>query len=227
MAFSSLLNYLQANILLTVAGLLVIIIILAVMILRVKQRSDDEQDSLRRRQESLWQELDELRVDQGPPGGVKTGNPVSGSVPGSLEKEQFAVERKVYEELWPLVWSLHDRVGAFLRTVDADDAANDSRLAARKAALETRTAMNRLRPFYSDSLDELLVQFVDTEIQVHLSACQYLDNRVAQDGALKKTDQGWEAYRSKSRQLYDDEARTILNQLMTVMRRRMVRPETN
>ncbi len=136
--------------------------------------------------------------------------------------ERFSTEKAAYDALWPLTWSLHDRLGQFLRAVEAnDDNAGELRLEARNAALEARRALNRVRPFCHTDIDELITQLIDNHIKAHLAACHLMDLR--KDSLGSGSSHEMAVQKEKFRMLYDGQAKEMLDQLVTLIRRRMLR----
>lgn len=199
--------------LLVIAFMLVILLVVIVVLSRFRQKLLARHDSLQTRLDSLWHEMDYLRL-QAPEAGTTTTAAPDHS---ALLSQQFAAEKAVFEQIWPVIWDLHDKLGAFLRAVESGESASDSRLAARTAALHARATVNNLRPFYDERLDDLLTRLIDADIKAHLAACQYLDHR--HSGASESS----EGHREKFRLIYEGDARELLNQLVAMMRRRMLR----
>lgn len=197
------------------------IVLLLIVLLAFSQRkhwqtNQSNHTTLKMRVDILREEMNELIVDQ------FDGSSREGSRPeGGLAAEQHAAEKSAYEILWPLVWSLHDKLGSFLRAVEAGDAAGESRVAARHAALDARAALNRTRPFCHQHVDALATQLIDTDIKAHLAGCQFQDLLKDTAGADNQGED--EQLRQRFRMLYDVESRELLNQLVDTIRRRMVR----
>ncbi|OEY65318.1 hypothetical protein [Marinobacter sp. X15-166B] len=196
------------------------VILLLVLVLALAQRKHWQHNqsahaALQARVEVLRKEMDEHLVEQfndaAPGGGIES----------KLVAAQQATEKTAYEALWPQVWSLHEKLGSFLRAVESGDTAAESRVAARNAALDARHTLNRVRPFCHSRVDALATQLIDTDIKAHLTGCQYLDlaKEGSSSGNLDEPDQ----LRQKFRMLYDVDARELLNQLVDTIRRRMVR----
>ena len=111
-----------------------------------RRRSEDQLTALRERSDTLWREVDDIRVAQfNRPG--ESGNGASGS---PVEEARYQKEVEAYARIWPQVWNLHERLGMFLRAVEGGEAAGELRLEARNAALEARELLNRNRPFCTD-----------------------------------------------------------------------------
>lgn len=226
MELESVLAYLEAHPLLGLAaGLVLAALIAIVAITAIKRSLEAEQDVLKRRLDTLWHEMDDVRMQRPTDGGeseidAPPATPASRSrgAPSSnaaISVERFNHEKAVYEGIWAVTWALHDRVGAFLRAVEAGENASDSRLSARNAALEARAKTNALRPFYDEQLDDLLSRIIDAEIKAHLAACQYLDYRQSEPGT------SIDSYRETFRLQHDGEAREVVSQLVATIRRRL------
>lgn len=199
--------------LLMTAAAIIILLIGIVILSRFRQAMLSRYATLQTRLDTLWHEMDYLRL-QAPEAETGAVAPADRS---ALVSQQFASEKAVFEQLWPVIWDLHDKLGTFLRAVESAESATDSRLAARTAALHARATINSLRPFYDGQLDDLLTRLIDADIKAHLAACQYLDHRHS------GTSESPEGHREKFRLIYEGDARDLLNQLVSVMRRRMVR----
>lgn len=203
-----------------VLSVIAIIVALATLIYSVNARRTqaDRDDQLKHRTETLWRDMDELRINQfngATPPLLATGG-------GSADADQFASEKAAYEAIWPQLWVLHDRLGIFLRSVEAGESAGELRLEARNAALEARNALNRHRPFCHEEVDSLVTKMIDTEIKAHLAACQYMD--LLKDTATSSdTTHDRNIQREKFRLHYDGEARELMNQVVAVIRRRTLR----
>lgn len=196
-----------------IAAAMMILLVVVITLLRFRQAMLTRHVSLQTRLDSLWHEMDYLRV-QGPDDEPTNTSPVDQA---ALVSQQFASEKAALEQIWPVIWDLHDKLGTFLRNVESGESAGDSRLAARSAALHARAIINSLRPFYEERLDDLLTRLIDADIKAHLAACQYLDHR--HSGASESA----EGHREKFRLIYEGDARELLNQLIALMRRRLVR----
>ncbi len=200
--------------------LLLLAVVVLVMVNRHMKRSRDEMDRLDHRIGTLWQELDSRRQEPADPEDhprLTTGTHTA----GSDSPEKVAAERAVYERIWPTIWTLHEKVGAFLRAVEHQDSNNnDNRLAARQAALDLRGEANQLRPFLDETVDQLVHQLLDVEIKAHLAACQFLDNRQAQLGTDSSADIARDGYRQQWHLHHDNEAKEILGHLVHAIRRR-------
>lgn len=199
------------------AGTALVVALLAIIaIVRLRSRIDEDQEQTRQRLDTLWREMDELRVDQF--GGSK------GALPDTehhtLDPEHLAIEKAAYDQLWPLICSLHDKLGTFLRAVETGEPATESRLSARNAALDARTTLNNVRPFCHERIDDLATQLIDMEIKAHLAGCQYQDLR-KETGNPEESEQ--EHLHQKFRILYDGDSRELMNQLIEAIRRRMIK----
>ncbi len=217
MPIDTLLNLASAPHLPVILGGVVLLLVMLLAFTQRKhwQRSQSNHVALKKRIEGLCQEVDEQLVAQ-------FNNSSEGSAAGNaLAAEQHATEKSAYEELWPLVWTLHDKLGSFLRAVESGDTVGESRVAARHAALDARHALNRARPFCHQHVDAVATQLIDTDIKAHLAGCQYLDLRKETTNSESQGED--EQLRQKFRMLYDVEARELMNQLVATMRRRMVR----
>lgn len=179
-----------------------------------RRRSLSQIDTVKQRVDSLWTDMDELRVSQFNGPGASGGNdPTAG--------ERFAAEKAAYETIWPLLWSLHDKLGMFLRAVEADEQVGELRLEARNAALAARSTLNRVRPFCHDDVDELITQLIDNHIKAHLAACHYMDLR--KDSLSSSSNHERAVQKEKFHMLYDGQAKEMLDQLVTLIRRRMLK----
>lgn len=198
---------------------LLLVVLLALTQHKHWQNNQSANAALKIRVDVLQQEMDERLVEQ------FNDSAQGSSLESSLAAEQHATEKAAYEKLWPLIWTLHEKLGSFLRAVEAGDSAADTRVAARHAALDARHALNRARPFCHQHVDAIATQLIDTDIKAHLAGCQYLDLRkeTTESGSGGEDEQ----LRQKFRMLYDVEARELMNQLVDTMRRRMVRHPAN
>lgn len=170
--------------------------------------------AIKLRVDSLWTDMDELRVSHFNGPKASGGNDTTAS-------ERFSAEKAAYEAIWPLVWSLHDKLGMFLRAVEADEQAGELRLEARNAALTARSTLNRVRPFCHGDIDELITQLIDTHIKAHLAACHYMDLR--KDSLSSSSNHERAVQKEKFHMLYDGQSKEMLDQLVTIIRRRMLR----
>lgn len=179
-----------------------------------RRKVSEQSDTVKKRVDSLWHDMDEMRVSQfNSPGAPDISNAIAG--------EQFSAEKAAYEAIWPLVWLLHDKLGMFLRSVESDEPAGDLRLEARKAALEARSTLNRVRPFCHAEIDDLITQLIDNHIKAHLAACHFMDLR--KDSLSSNTSHEREVQKEKFHTLYEGQSRELLNQLVGAIRRRMLR----
>lgn len=198
------------------AAALIVAVLTMLYVARSRHRQDFLDDQLKKRTETLWRDMDELRISHF----HGTATPTPG-LEGGLESDQFAAEKSAYEVIWPQVWILHDRLGMFLRSVESGEAAGELRLEARNAALEARSALNRNRPFCHEDVDDLVTKIIDTDIKAHLAACQYMD--LLKDSATSNTTHERNVQREKFHLLYDGEAREMINQLVATIRGRTLR----
>ncbi|MBW7470672.1 hypothetical protein QQF73_05425 [Marinobacter sp. M216] len=181
-----------------------------------KRTASREVETLRQRTGSLGREVDELRVGQfNGPDQDRPGS--SGSEAGAAK---YQAEKDAYDQIWPQLWILHDRLGMFLRAVENGESAGDLRLEARNAALEARNLLNRNRPFCSESVEELVTRLIDTEIKAHLAACQHLDMSKEVSGSA--SDHERRVLRDKCHALYDGEARDLMSRLAGAIRNRVI-----
>ncbi|MDX1552870.1 MAG: hypothetical protein R3198_09620 [Marinobacter sp.] len=182
-----------------------------------RRKLADRVDSIKLRVDSLWTDMDELRVSH------FNGSKPSGGSGGhdTTATERFSSEKAAYEAIWPLIWSLHDKLGMFLRAVEADDQTGELRLEARNAALTARSTLNRVRPFCHADIDELITQLIDNHIKAHLAACQYMDLR--KDSLSSSSNHERAVQKEKFRMLYDGQSKEMLDQLVSLIRQRMLR----
>ena len=220
MDVETLLDLLAANnlpLLLGIAGLIIAVIAL-LHSASVRRAQQGQYELMREKADSLWRELDDLRSGSGP--GTSLDNQTqSHSV---TAEERYRTEKHAYDQLWPEIWHLHDRLGLFLRSVEAGEPAGELRLEARNTALEVRRLLNTQRPFCSEQVAELMTHLVDTEIKAHLAACRYLD--MLKDVSTQPTQEDRQNLQEKYHTLYDGEARELMNQLATTIRRRTIQP---
>lgn len=223
MDMDAILALLDGQYLLILGAVLLIIALVAIIKLRGSvHQLGQEHDQLTRRLDTLWHDLDAMHQDDTPSLSGKSRTPAT-SVTSDTSPELLLAERRLFEGLWPVAWALHDKVGGFLRAVESGDPHSESRLAARNAALEMRSQINRSRPFFDAEIEGILTQLVDIEIKAHLTACQYLDQRQSNLGVSSEGSDVRESYRNKWRQLYDREANELINHLVSAMRKRLVR----
>lgn len=187
-----------------------------VIALRSKRRHQEQLSTLRDRSDTLWREVDDIRVSH-------FNRPDAATYPGtaSLDQARYQLETNAYQEIWPAIWHLHERLGQFLRTVDAGESVGDLRLEARNAALEARRLLNRHRPFCHENVDDLLTRIIDLEIKAHLSACQYLD--LVKEARSDTSDHDRRVLHDKYHSLHDGDARDLMSHLVDAVRRRAIR----
>lgn len=203
--------------LLLAAGALLLSLICLGLISGARNRSQDQSASLREKCDTLWRELDDIRVAQfNRPGDA--GN-AGANLP--CEEARYRTEMEAYGQIWPQVWQLYERLGLFLRAVEAGEAAGELRLESRNAALEARGLLNRNRPFCSESVDELVTRLIDAEIKAHLAACQYLD--LLKDASSASSSHDRRVLQDKCHSLHEGEARELMNQLASSIRQRAIR----
>lgn len=202
-------------ILLIAVTALIVAIIAAFSGTAARRRISEQNDTVKQRVDSLWVDMDEMRVSQFNSPGARSGTT------DTTASERFSVEKAAYDAIWPLVWTLHDKLGMFLRAVEADEQAGELRLEARNAALEARKTLNRVRPFCHGDIDELITQLIDNHIKAHLAACHYMDLR--KDSLSSSSNHEREVQKEKFRMLYDGQAREMLDQLVKAIRSRMLR----
>lgn len=203
--------------LLMAGAALVIALITLAMISGARRRHEQRLDALRERSDTLWREVDDLRVAQFNHGPEAASN--GGANP--MHQAHYRTEMDAYGKIWPQVWHLHERLGLFLRAVESGEAAGELRLEARNAALEARNLLNRNRPFCHEAVDELVTRLIDTEIKAHLAACQYLDLLKDVNSASSSHDR--RVLQDKCHTLHEGEARDHMNQLVSAIRQRAIR----
>ncbi|MDY6816202.1 MAG: hypothetical protein SV598_10055 [Pseudomonadota bacterium] len=205
----------ESSLMIIAVAALVIAVIAAFQAGRIRSAYQDRVELLEEKTSTLWREVDELRVtgfDGQPP--VLTENSEAAN-----SDARYRTEKAAYDRLWPQVWQLYDRVGAFLRAVEAGDPPpGELRLDARNAALDARARLNNNRPFCCDTAEHLITQLIDVEIKAHLTACQYLDQLKDAGGHLSDHDR--RVMRDKCSALHDHEARELMSQLVQVIRKR-------
>lgn len=215
-----LMGLISSNGVLIVGGLLSLLAFgTFVVVGRQIRQARDDAEHIDHRLNTLWHELDTLRLDPVPNG---ESHSLPASPTNTPSPEKFAAERAVYEKLWPVIWTLHDRVGAFLRAVEHNEPHSETRLAARQAALDLRSETNRARPFINEGVDHLLHQLLDVEIKAHLAACQYLDQRHAQLAEARGGDISRDPYRQQWHMHYDNEAKELIDHLVHTIRQRIL-----
>lgn len=203
---------------LTLAAVALALAIASLLVgLGARRRNQDQLAALRERSDTLWREVDDIRVAQfNRPGDAESGGP------GSLvEEARYRTELEAYGKIWPQVWHLHERLSMFLRAVEAGEAAGELRLEARNAALEARNLLNRNRPFCTESVEELVTRLIDAEIKAHLAACQYLD--LLKDVSNTSSNHDRRVLKDKCHSLHEGEARELMNQLVASIRLRTTR----
>jgi len=209
-------NLLTTNhIILLIAVTSLIVAAFAIISGSLARRKMTEQNNLMKyRVDTLWKDINAWQASQFNSPGTPAQQDVNAG-------EHYATEKAAYEAIWPLVWSLHDRLGMFLRAVETEDNAGELRLEARNAALEARKVLNRVRPFCHSDIDELITQLIDNHIKAHLAACHLMDLR--KDGLASSSNHEMAVQKEKFHMLYDSQAKEMLNQLVTLIRRRMLR----
>lgn len=202
-------------ILVIAATALIVAIIAAVSGATARRKMSEQNDTVKQRVDSLWLDMDEMRVSQfnGPSGGHESRE--------TADSERFLAEKSAYEAIWPQLWTLHDKLGMFLRAVEADEQAGELRVEARNAALDARSTLNRVRPFCHGDVDELITQLIDNHIKAHLAACHYMDLR--KDSLSSGSSHDRAVQKEKFHMLYDGQAKEMLNQLVIIIRRRILR----
>lgn len=203
--------------LLLAAGALGLALIALFLSSGARRRNQEQLTALRERSDTLWREVDDIRVAQfNRPGEAGNGGSAS-----PVEEARYHTEAEAYSKIWPQIWHLHERLGMFLRAVEAGEAAGELRLEARNAALEARNLLNRNRPFCSESVDELVTRLIDAEIKAHLAACQYLD--LLKDVTSASSNHDRRVLQDKCHSLHEGEARELMNQLVSSIRHRTIR----
>jgi hypothetical protein len=213
---NSLLDWLFAhNLAFWLSGLALFVALISLALATgTKQRSKQEAESLRQRVGILGREMDDFRIRQ-------FNDP---NQPGTTEKSseaetaRYLSEKEAYQLIWPQVWLLHDRLGAFLRAIESGEAVGEHRRDARNAALEARSLLNQHRPFCCEPVERLVTHLIDTEIKAHLSACHYLD--LLKEAA--PTDHDRRVHQDKCHALYETDAKDLLDQLVAAIRERML-----
>lgn len=196
-------------------GALVVALILVIIVNRFRIQSESEQEAQKQRLDTLWRELDDLRVGQ-----IETPH-LPTAATEDLARDALAIEKAAYDRLWPLICDLHEKLGTFLRALENQEPANEGRVSARNAALEARTALNQVRPFCHNRVEELATQLIDTEIKAHLAGCQYQE--LQRSGDVEEGGHEMEVQHQKFRLFYDSEAPELMNELIETIRRRTVR----
>lgn len=213
--FTTLMPLPESTLALGLAGLGLLLALLALVVgRRYRQRCQESLDYTRQRLDIIWRDMDELRVEH-----FNGGAHPAAEMPPQ-DSDRLAIEKAAYDQLWPLICDLHEKLGTFLRAAEAGENASDSRLQARNAALEARTTLNQVRPFCYAHVDDLATRLIDQEIQAHLAGCQHQDLR-NENGRQVESER--EQLHQKFRMLYDGDCRELLTQLIEVIRSRMVR----
>ncbi|MBN7771050.1 hypothetical protein KUV44_07170 [Marinobacter daepoensis] len=197
-------------------GAVILALVALAVAMRSKRQSQHQLSALRDRSDTLWREVDDIRVSH-------FNRPDTAASPGtaSLDHARYQMEISAYQEIWPAIWHLHERLGQFLRSVDAGESAGDLRLEARNAALEARRLLNRHRPFCHENVDDLLTRIIDLEIKAHLSACQYLD--LVKEVRSDASDHDRRVLHDKYHSLHDGDARDLMSHLVDAVRHRAIR----
>lgn len=181
-----------------------------------RSRMAAQHSLMKDRVDSLWKDVNAWQADQfSDPVGSASGEP------DHTAGKRFATEKAAYDAIWPLVWSLHDKLGMFLRAVDSEDTSGEYRLDARDAALEARRGLNSVRPFCDGDIEALTTQLIDCHIKAHLAACHLMDLR--KDALASSSNHEQAVQKEKFHLLYDGQAKELLNQLVVLIRRRMLR----
>ncbi|TGN40147.1 hypothetical protein [Marinobacter confluentis] len=183
-----------------------------------RRKMAEQNNVVKYRVDSLWKDINAWQASQ-------FSSPVTANHQDANAGERYATEKSAYDAIWPLVWSLHDKLGMFLRAVESDDNTGELRLEARNAALEARKVLNRVRPFCHADIDELVTQLIDNHIKAHLAACHLMDLR--KDSLASSSSHEMAVQKEKFHMLYDGQAKEMLNQLVTLIRRRMLSQGTS
>lgn len=202
------------SIFLIVATALAVAVIAGFSGILASRKISIQNKALKQRVDSLWTDVDEWRISQ-------FNDPVASAEQNATAGERFSAEKAAYETVWPLIWSLHEKLGLFLRAVEAEENAGELRLEARNAALEARRTLNRARPFCHGDIDELATQLIDNHIKAHLAACHLMDLR--KDSLSSGSNHEMTVQKEKFHLLYDGQAKEMLSQLVILIRRRMLR----
>ena len=208
------LSGINLSILLIAAAALIVAIIAVFAGTAARRRVSEQQQVMKQRVDSLWADVSEWRVSQ------FNGSIVSGEQDATAS-DRFCAEKAAYDVIWPMVWSLHEKLGLFLRAVEAEENAGELRLEARTAALDARKVLNRVRPFCHGDVDELMTQLIDHHIKAHLAACHLMDLR--KESLSSGSNHEMAVQREKFHMLYDGQAKEMLSQLVTLIRGRMLR----
>ena len=218
MASEALFDLIPTNTLPVMLSLLACVLALVAILslLRLKRDHQQRYESLRQRADTLWRELDDLRVDQTTP----FTSPALRDGKAATETSRYLTEKEAYDRIWPQVWQLHDRLGLFLRAVESGEPVGDLRLETRNTAIEARNLLNRNRPYCCQQVDELATRLIDTEIPTHLAACQYVD--LVKEASTTPSTHDRRALQEKCQHLHEGEARELLQQLTEAVRSRMI-----
>ena len=132
------------DIALLLAGAALLVGLIALwLVAGTKRTADQDLDRLRQTIGTMGRELDEIRVSQ-----FHAPERETMALPGQeAAATRYRAEKSAYDLIWPQLWFLHERLGMFLRAVEAGEPAGELRLEARNAALDARTLLNRNRPF--------------------------------------------------------------------------------
>lgn len=229
----------EQTILLIAATALVLAVIAVVSGTAARRKLAAQNSGVKRRVDVLWADMNELRVpdgndpfsthdrSDGNSAGTSPGNSPGNRYAAEIASTnhetslaRFSAEKAAYESVWPMVWALHDKLGMFLRAVEADDQPGELRVDARNAALDARKTLSRVRPFCNADIDELITQVIDNHIKAHLAACHLMDLR--KDSLSTSSDHERAVQKEKFRMLYDGQAREMLDQLVNLIRQRML-----
>jgi len=192
-------------------GAFVLALLSLILAARLRNKNQSQLNALRERSDTLWREMDDIRVSQ-----FNRSDHSPSTSHSLLDQTRYQTEMEAYQKTWPAIWLLHERLGQFLRTVETGESANDLRLEARNAALDARN-----RPFCHETVDELLTRLIDVEIKAHLAACQYLD--LVKEVRHGASDHDRRVLHDKFHSLHEGEARELLNHLVTTIRHRAIR----
>jgi len=202
----------HAAILVAVTAL--VVAFLAIVVGNVSRRKISEQNQVvKYRVDSLWKDINEWQASQ-----FNTRSHLT--EPNTNAGERYSTQKAAYDAIWPLIWSLHDKLGMFLRAVEANDDAGELRLDARNAALEARRILNLIRPFCHGDIDELITQLIDNHIKAHLAACHLMDLR--KDSLSSSSSHEMAVQKEKFHMLFDGQGKEMLNQLVNLIRGRML-----
>ncbi|GGC58741.1 hypothetical protein [Marinobacter halophilus] len=204
--------------LLLAAAALLFALIAILLSMGARSRHQEQIVTLRERADWLCREVDDVRVVQFNRAS-EPGTPTQGS--SALDEARYRAEKDAYDKIWPQVWHLYERLGMFLRAVEAGEAAGELRLDARHAALEARSLLNRNRPFCSEVIEGLTTRLIDTEIKAHLAACQHLD--LLKDVSNDSSSHDRRVLQDKCHSLHEGDARDLINQLASSIRQRTIR----